>query len=160
KQGDEFISSKNVEPAVRDAALITSAQKVEHYEIALYGLARSHARMLGYLKIAELLGDTLKEEEETHLQLSRLAERRVNPDAVKAPFAHARTAPRAGDEVGGWGFAGLLAGVFIGAAVALLYAPKPGSKIRRELRDTADEWRNTAEDLIERGKQTISDQRD
>jgi gas vesicle protein len=48
----------------------------------------------------------------------------------------------------------------------LLYAPKAGDKIRKDLRDAADdlkhksdEWRSSAEDLIERGKQTISEQR-
>ncbi|HVW86828.1 MAG TPA: DUF892 family protein [Bryobacteraceae bacterium] len=167
KQGDAIASSKQAEPSVLDAALITAAQKVEHYEIALYGSARSHAKMLGYLKIASLLEDTLREEEETDALLTKIAERRVNVDAAKAPFARARVAPRAGEEMGGWGPGALVAGILIGAAVALLYAPKSGEKMRRDLRDTADDlrarsegWRETAEDLIERGRKTINEQRE
>jgi ferritin-like metal-binding protein YciE len=63
RQGAALTGEKHAEPAVLDAALISAAQKVEHYEIALYGSARGHAKMLGYLKVADLLGETLKEEE-------------------------------------------------------------------------------------------------
>lgn len=167
RQGDAIISAKVIEPEVLDAALIATAQKVEHYEIAMYGTARSHARTLGYLKIAALLEDTLREEEETDAQLSQLAERRINVEASKAPFARARTAPRGGEDTGGFGPGALITGVLIGAGFALLYAPKSGEKIRRDLRTKADdlrargeEWRGTAEDLIERGRKTIHEQKD
>ena len=46
----------------REAALIGAAQRVEHYEIAAYGTARTHARQLGYDNAANLLEQTLKEE--------------------------------------------------------------------------------------------------
>jgi ferritin-like metal-binding protein YciE len=169
RQGNALISEKHAEPAVRDAALIATAQKVEHYEIALYGSARSHAKMLGYVKVAGLLGDTLKEEEQTDSALSDLAIRRVNVDAAKAPFSQARLAPRGGEETsaGTWGFGALLVGVLIGAAVALLYAPKSGDKIRRDLRKSAEDLRSRGEDLrdaagdlIDRGRRTINQQRD
>jgi ferritin-like metal-binding protein YciE len=166
KQGDELTSTKKTEPPVLDAALIAAAQKVEHYEIAVYGAARSHAKTLGYLKISALLEETLREEEQTDALLTELAVKRVNSDASKAPFAIARVAPRNGEESSGFGFSGLLAGLAIGAAIAMLYTPKSGENLRKDLKDTADDlrargeqWRGTAEDLIERGRQTISEQR-
>ena len=149
-----------------DAALISAAQKVEHYEISLYGSARSHARMLGYLKVADVLAETLAEEEHTDALLTDLAHSRVNAEAAKAPFAAARIAPRGGEADGGIGFGSLLAGLFIGAAVGLLYAPKSGEKTRNDIRETAEDlrtrgeaWRGAAEELIERGRKTINQQR-
>lgn len=166
EQADAIISAKQSEPAVVDAALIPSAQKVEHYEIAMYGSARSHARMLGYLKVGALLEETLREEEQTDSLLTELATERVNGEASKAPFASARVAPRGGEEVGGWGFGMLFSGALIGAAVALLYTPKSGEKMRRDLMSTADdlrargeEWRGAAEDLLVRGRRTIHEQK-
>jgi ferritin-like metal-binding protein YciE len=167
RQGEAVISMKAGEAEVLDAALIAIAQKAEHYEIASYGSARSHANTLGYSKISDVLSDTLDEEAQTDGLLTQIATKKVNLEAAKAPFARARTAPRYGDSVGGsFGMGGLLAGLLIGGAVALLYAPKSGEKIRKDLRDAADdlkhksdEWRSSAEDLIERGKQTISEQR-
>ena len=66
---------------VRDALLISIAQKVEHYEIAGYGTARTFAQRLGQDDIASLLEQTLKEELETDRKLTKLAESAVNPDA-------------------------------------------------------------------------------
>jgi ferritin-like metal-binding protein YciE len=126
KQGDELIATKQAEPAVMDAALIATGQKVEHYEISLYGTAASHAKLLGYTKAASLLADTLQEEEEADELLTRLAKNRVNLTAVKAPFSHARTAPRANEKSGGVGMGTLVSGLVIGAAVAILYN-KPGA---------------------------------
>jgi ferritin-like metal-binding protein YciE len=137
KQGEALISAKPVDAAILDAALITAAQKVEHYEIALYGTARSHARLLGYIQVGELLADTLREEEDTDALLTRLARKRVNLNAAKAPFSDARVAPRASDGGDGWGMGALVSGMAIGAAVALLYAPKSGEKIRRDLKEKA-----------------------
>jgi ferritin-like metal-binding protein YciE len=166
RQGETVISMKAAEPEVLDAALIAVAQKAEHYEIACYGSARSHANTLGYSKISGVLEDTLQEEEQTDALLTQIATKKVNVEAAKAPFARARTAPRYGDQGGGISFGGLLAGLCIGGAVALLYAPKAGDKMRRDLRDAADDlkqksddWRTSAEDLIERGRQTINEQR-
>lgn len=64
-----------------DAALIASAQKVEHYEIAAYGCVCTYAEMLGYDQVHELLGQNLDEEETTDQRLTVLAERVVNPRA-------------------------------------------------------------------------------
>ena len=69
---------------VLDAAIIASAQRVEHYEMAGYGTVRSMANMLGFTRQAELLEETLKEEGDADEKLSMLAERVVNIDAMKA----------------------------------------------------------------------------
>jgi len=68
---------------IRDATLIGAAQRVEHYEIAAYGTARSFAETLGETKIADLLQETLDEEGETDKRLTALAEQ-INEDANDA----------------------------------------------------------------------------
>jgi ferritin-like metal-binding protein YciE len=80
EEGEEVLS-EDADPDVRDAALIAAAQRVEHYEIAAYGTARTYARHLGFDKHAELLQQTLDEEGETDAKLTRLAEQRINQDA-------------------------------------------------------------------------------
>jgi len=64
-----------------DAALIAAAQRVEHYEIASYGAARSYAESLGDYDAVRLLQQTLDEEGHTDHVLSRLAERGINQAA-------------------------------------------------------------------------------
>jgi ferritin-like metal-binding protein YciE len=71
------------EDDVLDAAMIGAAQKVEHYEIAGYGTARTHANMLGLSKVARLLQQTLDEEGRTDKKLTDLAERVVNMEALQ-----------------------------------------------------------------------------
>jgi ferritin-like metal-binding protein YciE len=66
---------------IRDALLISIAQKVEHYEIAGYGTARTFAQRLGEDNVASLLEQTLEEESETDRKLTKIAETAVNPDA-------------------------------------------------------------------------------
>jgi ferritin-like metal-binding protein YciE len=66
---------------VRDAAMIGAAQRVEHYEIAGYGTARTYAEMLGHSDAAHLLQQTLDEEKETDELLSGLALTSVNVEA-------------------------------------------------------------------------------
>jgi ferritin-like metal-binding protein YciE len=73
--------AEDAEPSVLDAALIASAQKVEHYEIAAYGCVCTYAEMLGHEQVHELLGQTLEEEEETDQRLTALAETVINLDA-------------------------------------------------------------------------------
>ena len=60
-EGKETIE-EDAEPAIKDLALITAAQKVEHYEISGYGSARTVAELIGETKIAKILQDTLDEE--------------------------------------------------------------------------------------------------
>ncbi|HTB80270.1 MAG TPA: ferritin-like domain-containing protein [Opitutaceae bacterium] len=82
KEGAEAIQAKGP-VAVRDAALIGAAQRVEHYEMAGYGTARSFARILGENQVADLLQTTLDEEGETNKKLSEIADK-VNDDALAA----------------------------------------------------------------------------
>ncbi|MGH9739567.1 MAG: ferritin-like domain-containing protein [Candidatus Acidiferrales bacterium] len=60
--------------AVKDAAIIASAQRVEHYEIAAYGSVRSFAEQLGETKAASLLQQTLNEEKETDAKLTQMSQ--------------------------------------------------------------------------------------
>ncbi|MDD5198613.1 MAG: ferritin-like domain-containing protein [Terrimicrobiaceae bacterium] len=70
--------------AVRDALIISIAQKVEHYEIAGYGTARTFAELLGEKNVAELLQDTLDEEIQADDKLTAIAEGVVNNEAEMA----------------------------------------------------------------------------
>jgi ferritin-like metal-binding protein YciE len=69
---------------VKDAALIGAAQRVEHYEIAAYGTARSLAELLGNKQAVKLLQQTLDEEKETDEKLTELAMSEVNLEAAQA----------------------------------------------------------------------------
>lgn len=82
REGREIIDA-NADPSARDAALIGAAQRVEHYEIAGYGTARTYARMLGHDRAAEMLQTTLDEEGSTDHRLTRIAEGMVNRDAQR-----------------------------------------------------------------------------
>jgi ferritin-like metal-binding protein YciE len=73
KEGDQVINAQG-DPNVKDAALITAAQRVEHYEIAGYGSVRTYAKELGYNDAADLLQKTLDEEGNTDSKLTKLAE--------------------------------------------------------------------------------------
>jgi len=80
-EGQEVISAKG-DPDVKDAALIAAAQRVEHYEIAGYGCARTFAQRLGRADVARLLQQTLDEEAATDKKLTALAEQVINPKAA------------------------------------------------------------------------------
>ena len=86
KEGSKLMEEE-AEPEVLDAALISAAQKVEHYEIASYGCLCTYAEMLGYDQAHDLLGDTLDEEETTDQKLTELAESIINPQAVEGESA-------------------------------------------------------------------------
>lgn len=73
KEGEDAINEE-----MGDAALIASAQKVEHYEIATYGSLHSWARLLGEDDAADLLEETLDEEEATDEKLTQIAESAIN----------------------------------------------------------------------------------
>jgi ferritin-like metal-binding protein YciE len=79
-EGKEMME-EDMEPEVLDAALISAAQRVEHYEIAAYGTLRTYARQLGLENHAELLQQTLNEEGEADKLLTQIAESTVNIDA-------------------------------------------------------------------------------
>ncbi len=73
KEGSETLS-EDMDEDVKDAAIIAAAQRVEHYEIAGYGTARTFANLLGEEEAASLLEQTLEEEKETDAKLTQLAE--------------------------------------------------------------------------------------
>jgi ferritin-like metal-binding protein YciE len=83
EEGEELIK-EDAEPSIRDAGIIGAAQRVEHYEIAGYGVARTFARLLGHERAAELLQKTLDEEAYTDKELTALAESEINVAAVAA----------------------------------------------------------------------------
>ncbi|HEY2118401.1 MAG TPA: ferritin-like domain-containing protein [Candidatus Acidoferrum sp.] len=73
EEGEEMMG-EDFEVAVMDAALISAAQRVEHYEIAAYGCVHAWAQVLGEKSAASLLEKTLDEEKETDEKLTELAE--------------------------------------------------------------------------------------
>ena len=81
EEGSELLE-EDAEKNVRDAGIIGAAQRVEHYEMAAYGTARTHAAKLGFHDVAEELQKTLDEEGEADRLLSRLAERSINFEAL------------------------------------------------------------------------------
>ena len=83
EEGSERIKSDG-DPAVIDAALIAAAQRVEHYEIAAYGCARTYAELLGDETAAELLQQSLDEEFGADEKLNDLAKSLVNLEAAEA----------------------------------------------------------------------------
>jgi ferritin-like metal-binding protein YciE len=83
EEGKEVLE-KEGEPPVIDAALIASAQRVEHYEIAVYGCLRTYAQLLGYSEAEQLLQQTLQEEEATDKKLTQLGESGINEAAAAA----------------------------------------------------------------------------
>jgi ferritin-like metal-binding protein YciE len=80
QEADERLNQQATDDA-RDAAIIGVAQRIEHYEIAAYGCARTYARRLNRLDEARLLQETLEEEGRTDHRLSEIAEGRINDDA-------------------------------------------------------------------------------
>ena len=84
KEGDKLVEREVDEDDVRDAAIISAAQRVEHYEIAVYGTARVFARMLGEEEAATLLEQSLEEEKKADARLTVIAETHVNRRAMTA----------------------------------------------------------------------------
>jgi ferritin-like metal-binding protein YciE len=82
EEGKELME-EDAEPEVLDAGLIAAAQKVEHYEIASYGTARTYAQVLSLNSAADLLQQTLDEEKLTDRKLTQLAEESINVEAVE-----------------------------------------------------------------------------
>lgn len=80
EEGKEVLE-EDMTPELLDAALICSAQRVEHYEIAAYGCARTFAHRLGLNDVAEILQTTLDEEGDTDKRLTEIAESFVNEEA-------------------------------------------------------------------------------
>ena len=87
-EGDDHVGDAE-EGSVRDAAIIGAAQRVEHYEIAAYGTAIAHARLLGHDAVVRALEATLAEEKAADRTLTTIAQSVVNPQAEARPRTHA-----------------------------------------------------------------------
>ncbi len=82
KEGEDLLDEEGP-GAVIDAGLIAAAQRVEHYEIAAYGCIRSYASLLGLSDVAQLVEQSLEEEEAADRLLSELAETEINTLALE-----------------------------------------------------------------------------
>ncbi|MBC7523377.1 MAG: ferritin-like domain-containing protein [Flavobacterium sp.] len=87
KEGGEIMESCEA-GAMRDAGIISTAQKVEHYEIATYRTLRQFAKTLGLREVAELLKSTLKEEKATDKKLSEVAMDTLNITEAEKAIKH------------------------------------------------------------------------
>jgi ferritin-like metal-binding protein YciE len=79
----EDVSGDVADKQVLDAALIASAQAVEHYEMTRYGTLIAWAKQLGRNDCASVLAENLKEEEETDRKLTEMAESKINLQAAE-----------------------------------------------------------------------------
>jgi ferritin-like metal-binding protein YciE len=84
EEGDEHANEDYADDSLRDAAIIGGAQRAEHYEMAAYGTAIAHARLLGLDNVVELLSETLMEEKAADEKLTEIAEGVVNLEAEGA----------------------------------------------------------------------------
>jgi ferritin-like metal-binding protein YciE len=82
QEGNEIMETE-FEAGVKDAALISAAQRVEHYEIAAYGCVKTWAGLLGEKEAQNLLEQTLNEEKEADHKLTEIAED-INVEAMAA----------------------------------------------------------------------------
>ena len=90
-EGEDVVSDTEEAP-VRDAGLIAAANRVEHYEIAAYGSARSFAEKLGLSSAASLLSQTLEEEKKADAKLTQLSAS-INSEALRAVQPARQTGP-------------------------------------------------------------------
>src|SRR4029078_11672241 len=81
-EGSEVID-EDFDDDVKDAALISAAQRVEHYEIAAYGTVRTYATILNQQDAVSLLENTLEDEKETDQKLTERAEN-INTEAASS----------------------------------------------------------------------------
>jgi ferritin-like metal-binding protein YciE len=81
EEGAEVLEAEGPGPVI-DSALIAAAQRVEHYEIAAYGSARTFAEQLGHEEVVELLQETLDEESAADEKLTSISEEEVLPAAA------------------------------------------------------------------------------
>ena len=88
QEGDAMMDG-DFETGVKDAALISAAQRVEHYEIAAYGCVRTWAGLLGENEAQNLLQQTLNEEKETDEKLTQLSAE-INIDAMSSVSGKSR----------------------------------------------------------------------
>ncbi len=82
KECQETIS-EDMKEDIKDAAIIASCQRIEHYEIAVYGTVCTFAKLLGREDDLDLLGQTLDEEKEADETLTDIAENTINIEAAE-----------------------------------------------------------------------------
>jgi len=82
EEGDEVVGEIDQSP-LRDAGIISAGNRVEHYEIAAYGTARTFAQILGLNQAVSLLEKTLEEEKKADMKLTKLAEGLINEEALR-----------------------------------------------------------------------------
>ena len=80
EEGREALEHEN--EAIRDAAILAAAQKVEHYEIAGYGCSIAYAELLELSDVVAILNETIEEERAADETLTEVAENEVNPQAL------------------------------------------------------------------------------
>jgi ferritin-like metal-binding protein YciE len=80
----QSLMKEEMPPAVLDAALVACAQRVEHYEIAAYGSARTFAEVLDIDEATDVLEETLEDEKEADIKLTELADEVINVEALDA----------------------------------------------------------------------------
>lgn len=90
----EQVMDEDAEGSLMDAALIGAAQRVEHYEMAAYGTARTLAEQLGNRQAADLLQETLDEEKEADARLTQVAEQLLEQMGEEQPEAPASRQPK------------------------------------------------------------------
>jgi ferritin-like metal-binding protein YciE len=83
EEGDEHVGEDYDDDDLRDAVIIGSAQRVEHYEMAAYGTAIAHARLLEQDEVVELLEESLGEEKAADEKLTEIAESVANLEATQ-----------------------------------------------------------------------------
>jgi ferritin-like metal-binding protein YciE len=83
EEADEHVGEDYADDDLRDAVIIGSAQRAEHYEMAAYGTAIAHARLLGLDEAVGLLEETLEEEKNADRKLSEIAESHINMEAAQ-----------------------------------------------------------------------------
>jgi ferritin-like metal-binding protein YciE len=81
EEANDGVADTDEGTMVRDVAIIASAQKVEHYEIASYGTLRTLAQVMGHTDAEQLLSETLEEEKNADEKLTEIAEGFVNESA-------------------------------------------------------------------------------
>jgi ferritin-like metal-binding protein YciE len=94
EEGEEIITETSADSEL-DAGLIAAAQRVEHYEIAAYGTAKTLAELLGDDEAVTLLQQTLDEEKETDEKLTELS-KEINSRALKSPATKEKLEGQAG----------------------------------------------------------------
>lgn len=87
EEGDNLAHEYAGSPGL-DAALITAAQKMEHYEIATYGTMRAFAKDLGLKEVVKLITATIDEEGAADRKLTKIAESKSNPAADRVALAY------------------------------------------------------------------------